>query len=68
VDADHCRREGEHFTVCARQMTDLNDKVTFLELAAYWTHMAKEARNARPRKKKPARHNSITNAGSSRRS
>jgi hypothetical protein len=43
MDADYCRRQAEHYSVCARQMTDVLDKATFFGLAAYWARMAKEA-------------------------
>jgi hypothetical protein len=43
MDADHCRRQADHYRRCAYQMSDLNDKVTLLELAGYWMQLAEEA-------------------------
>ena len=43
MDADHCKRQAEHYRALARQMTDLNDKATFFGLAAYWARLAKSA-------------------------
>jgi hypothetical protein len=43
MDADYCRHRADHYRRCAYQMSDLNDKVTLLELVAYWMQMAEEA-------------------------
>jgi hypothetical protein len=43
MDAQYCRRVAEHYSVCARYMTDVIDKATFFGLAAYWARMAKKA-------------------------
>jgi hypothetical protein len=43
MDARYCRHQADHYRRCAYQMSDLNDKVTLLELADYWMQMAEEA-------------------------
>ena len=43
MDAKYCRRVAEHYSVCARHMTDVVDKAAFFGLAAYWARRAKEA-------------------------
>jgi hypothetical protein len=55
MDADHCKRQAEHYRPLARQMTDLTEKATFFGLATYWARLAKEAEHGAKEKKKPAR-------------
>ena len=42
MDAKYCTRVAEHYSVCARHMTDVLDKATYFGLAAYWARRAKE--------------------------
>jgi hypothetical protein len=43
MDAEECRRQAEHYSACAKQMSDPSDKAALQDLAAYWTRMAEEA-------------------------
>ena len=43
MDAEYCRQRADHYSACARQMTDPGDKAALQNLAAYWDQMAKEA-------------------------
>jgi hypothetical protein len=48
MDAEQCRRQAEHYSVRANQMTDPSDKVALRTIAAYWVRMAEQAeRNER---------------------
>ena len=51
MDADHCKRQAEHYRPLARQMTDLTEKATFFGLATYWARLAKEAERGAKEKK-----------------
>jgi hypothetical protein len=43
MDAKYCTRVAEHYSVCARHMTDVMDKAVFFGLAAYWARRAEKA-------------------------
>jgi hypothetical protein len=50
MDAKYCTRVAEHYSVCARHMTNVMDKAVFFGLA-FWARRAKEAeREAREEK------------------
>jgi hypothetical protein len=43
MDAQQCRCQAEHYSACASQVSDPNDKVALRTIVAYWVRMAEQA-------------------------